>query len=141
MRYSLGIVWYTVLAGCVFSLCDVPVAVSFDAPFFSSPYTQILESTMHVWSDIREAAEMLSNLPSQDDYNMFVYAIIGQLLCIDHALAACDATIVSEDVAYLARVLAMVQQEAMALSLVSAQAAVMQQLFGRIEKKLTTLIQ
>lgn len=145
MRYSLSIVWYTVLAGCVFSLCDVPVVVSFDTPFFSSPYTQVLQATMHVWSDIREAADMLNNshtnnVHNQDDYNTFVYAIIGQLLCVEHAIAACDETILPDDIAYLARVVAMVEQEAMALSLIPVQAGVMQQLFGRIEKKLAGLL-
>jgi hypothetical protein len=139
MKYSLGIVWYTVLAGCVFSVCDVPVAISFDTPFFSSPYMQVVQSTMHVWSDIREAAEMVSNPHNQDDYTMCVHAILGQLLCVEHAIAACDATVSSDDIEYLTRVVAMVHQEATALSLIPVHVGVMQQLFGRIEKKLTAL--
>jgi len=140
MKYSLGIVWCTVLAGCVFSLCDVPIVVSVESSSFSSLYAQALQYTMRVWSDIRVAAYTLHTLHNQDDYNTFVYAILGQLLCVDNAMTACDSTILLDDVAYLMRVLEMVKQEANALPLISVQAQLMQQLFENIEKKISALL-
>ncbi len=140
MRYSLGVVWCTVLAGFVFSLCDVPTTALFDSPFFSSPYTELLQSTMHVWSDIRAVASMWDNSCNQDDCNPFIYAIIGQLLCVDKAMTACDARIIPDDVVYLARVLELVKKEAIALPFIPVQAEVINQLFEKIERKLATLL-
>lgn len=140
MRYSLGIVWCTVLAGFVFSFCDEPTTTLFDSPFFSSPYTEVLRSTMHVWSDIRVVRSMLDNSYNQDDYNTCVYAILGQLLCIDTTLSACDTNIVPEDVVYLRCIVELMKQEATALSVIPAQAHAMQQLFVTIEQKLATLL-
>ena len=118
----------------------MPTTALFDSPFFSSSYTEVVQSTMRVWSDIRLVASMVNNSYNQDDYNAFVYAIIGQLLCVDNAMAACDARIVPEDIAYLAHVLELVKQEVTALPLIPAQAQAMQRLFEAIEKKLAILL-
>lgn len=140
MRYSVGILWCTILAGFVFSFCDVPTALLFDSPSFLSPYTEVLQSTMRVWSDIRAVKSMGDGSCNQDDYNTCVYAIIGQLLCIDTIMIASDTDTIPEDVLYLLRVMDLVKQEAVALSLTPAHAHVMQQLFESIEKKLAVLL-
>lgn len=140
MKCSLRIIWCIALVGCVLSFCDAPVAVSLDSPLFSSPYTQALQYTMHVWSDIRVAAGISGNLYNRDDYATYLYAIIGQLYCLDNAMIACDENIPSDDIVYLARVLEMIKQEVMALPIVSAQEQVIQHLFARIEKKLAALL-
>jgi c-di-GMP-related signal transduction protein len=69
-----------------------------------------------------------------------MYAIVGQLLCIDTILNQSISAIV-EDIAYLAHVLEIVKQEATALPLlIPLQSDVIQHLFVTIEKKINLLL-
>jgi hypothetical protein len=138
MKYSLAIVC-SMFVGFVFSSSDMPV-VSFDNPFLSSPYTHALNYTMRVWSDIRMAAAMAQAAPHGDDYSSFVYAIIGQLFCLNTSISACDTTLVLDDITYLGRVLDITKQEASMLPLIPAQADAIRELFKSIEIKISALL-
>lgn len=140
MKYSLGIL-YALLVACLLSVCDIPITISFENPFFSSPYAQVLQQTMQMWSDIRLATDLHKDPYHHDEYVMYAYAILGQLLCIDDALDTCDATeLIPDDLAYLARIVAQVKQEAMLLSFMPAQTVLMERLFKKIEKKIEELL-
>jgi hypothetical protein len=141
MEYSLRIRWYIVFAAQFFFVCAIPTTISFDNQFLSSTYTQTLEYTMQVWSDIRELMALSHDTTYNHEYGMVqMYAIVGQLLCIDTILNQSISAIV-EDIAYLAHVLEIVKQEATALPLlIPLQSDVIQHLFVTIEKKINLLL-